>query len=185
MCFELGSSFPCCSPSEERGRPSPGGHFTLDPGLSTWARQVVVVVISVNYYCRLTTEHHRRMKSFFLWPRITKLRPRLWTRPVSTKRAMSGKGKVLAETLANPVKAKSDGKDYRVVQLHNGLRALLISDTRYSLEKLNQEELEESTLHIAPDQDEVDDNEDMYEGERFRSLGCHARTYKTLKNKQL
>ena len=41
-----------------------------------------------------------------------------------------------------PIKSPTDLKDYKVIQLENGLRALLISDTTYDLKKLDQEELE-------------------------------------------
>ena len=40
------------------------------------------------------------------------------------------------QVLDTPDKAKSDKKEYRVIQLGNGLKALLISDTRYPLEKV-------------------------------------------------
>ena len=41
-----------------------------------------------------------------------------------------------------PIKSPTDLKDYKVIQLENGLKALLISDTTYDLKKLDQEELE-------------------------------------------
>ena len=40
------------------------------------------------------------------------------------------------------IKSPTDLKDYKLIQLENGLKALLISDTSYDLKKLDQEELE-------------------------------------------
>merc|ERR1711860_433337 len=40
------------------------------------------------------------------------------------------------------IKSPTDLKDYKLIQLENGLKALLISDTTYDLKKLDQEELE-------------------------------------------
>ena len=40
------------------------------------------------------------------------------------------------EELAKPVKSSKDVKDYKVIKLPNGLKALLISDTSYDLEKV-------------------------------------------------
>ena len=48
----------------------------------------------------------------------------------------------MIETLPSPVKSANDLKDYKVIKLPNGLKALLISDTSYDLEKLDQEEEE-------------------------------------------
>ena len=41
-----------------------------------------------------------------------------------------------------PAKSTNDKKEYRVIALGNGLRALLISDTSYPLDKLAEEEAE-------------------------------------------
>ena len=46
----------------------------------------------------------------------------------------------MIEVLPSPVKSANDLKDYKAIKLPNGLRALLISDTSYDLEKLDQEE---------------------------------------------
>ena len=46
----------------------------------------------------------------------------------------------MIETLPTPVKSANDSKDYKVIKLPNGLKVLLISDTSYDLEKLDQEE---------------------------------------------
>ena len=43
-------------------------------------------------------------------------------------------------TLPTPVKSANDKKDYKCIQLPNGLKALLISDTSYDLSKLDKEE---------------------------------------------
>ena len=45
-----------------------------------------------------------------------------------------------------PAKSTNDKKDYRVIALGNGLRALLISDTSYPLDKLAEEEAEATAL---------------------------------------
>merc|ERR1719210_63105 len=41
-----------------------------------------------------------------------------------------------------PIKSPTDLKDYKLIQLQNGLKALLISDASYDLKKLDQEELD-------------------------------------------
>ena len=46
------------------------------------------------------------------------------------------------QELAKPIKSSKDCKDYKVIKLPNGLTALLVSDTSYDLEKLDQEEAE-------------------------------------------
>ena len=43
-------------------------------------------------------------------------------------------------TLPTPVKSANDKKDYKCIQLPNGLKALLISDTSYDLSNLDKEE---------------------------------------------
>ena len=47
-----------------------------------------------------------------------------------------------APQITLPIKSPTDLKDYKLIQLDNGLKALLISDTTYDLKKLDQEELE-------------------------------------------
>ena len=42
----------------------------------------------------------------------------------------------------SPMKSPTDKKDYKIVKLPNGIRALLISDTSYDLKKLDEEEIE-------------------------------------------
>ena len=46
------------------------------------------------------------------------------------------------KVLPPPEKSLTDKKNYRSLVLPNGLRCLLISDTSYPLEKLDQEEKE-------------------------------------------
>ena len=48
--------------------------------------------------------------------------------------------KFKSKLLTDPIKAKSDKKEYRSIELPNGLRALLIADLAYPLEKLDEEE---------------------------------------------
>ena len=45
-----------------------------------------------------------------------------------------------SKLLPTPVKSSTDEKQYRVIQLPNGLRALLISDKRVGLDTLDEEE---------------------------------------------
>ena len=42
--------------------------------------------------------------------------------------------------LPTPIKSNEDVKDYKLIQLPNGLKALLISDTSYDLKKLEEEQ---------------------------------------------
>ena len=44
------------------------------------------------------------------------------------------------QILPTPVKSSKDKKDYKCIRLPNGLTALLVSDTSYDLEKLDEEE---------------------------------------------
>ena len=46
------------------------------------------------------------------------------------------------QVLPSPTKSFNDRKDYKCIKLPNGLLALLVSDTSYNLDKLNQEEKE-------------------------------------------
>ena len=50
--------------------------------------------------------------------------------------------------LPTPAKSSNDKKDYRVIRLGNGIRALLISDTSYPLDKLAEEEAANSQVNI-------------------------------------
>ena len=61
--------------------------------------------------------------------------------PASTSPAASS-----LSVLPVPAKSSNDKKDYRVIALGNGLRALLISDTSYPLEKLAEEEAEATAV---------------------------------------
>ena len=58
------------------------------------------------------------------------------TMPATTSAAAASSFSVLPV----PAKSSNDKKDYRVIALGNGLRALLISDTTYPLDKLAEEE---------------------------------------------
>ena len=57
------------------------------------------------------------------------------------------------KVLPTPIKSSEDVKDYKMIQLPNGLKALLISDTSYDLEKLDQEEAELAE-NVPEDDDE-------------------------------
>ena len=59
----------------------------------------------------------------------------------------------LVKLLPTPIKASTDKKEYKSIVLENGLKVLLISDTTYSLEKLDQEEL------LEDDGGDMDDQE--------------------------
>jgi len=68
------------------------------------------------------------------------------------------------KVLPTPLTSKTDKKEYKAIQLSNGLRALLISDTRYDLDKLNQEE-EASAAAADDDDDEEGEEEEEEEGD--------------------
>ena len=68
-------------------------------------------------------------------------------------------------TLACPEKAETDLKEYRVIQLHNGLKALLIADTKYDLKKLDQEEQLVDMDDEDDDEEEDDSGDDEEEDE--------------------
>ena len=46
------------------------------------------------------------------------------------------------QVLPSPTKSLNDVKNYKCIKLPNGLMALLVSDTSYDLDKLDQEENE-------------------------------------------
>ena len=69
------------------------------------------------------------------------------------------------KVLPIPVSPQSDKKDYRVIELSNGLRALLISDTSYDLDKLNQEEEDAAASATATDGEEDEEDESGSEEE--------------------
>ncbi len=60
-------------------------------------------------------------------------------------------------TLPHPDKSATDKKDYRAIQLENGLRVLLISDRAYPLSKLDEEEEEDDD---EDDEDSMDDDDE-------------------------
>lgn len=81
--------------------------------------------------------------------------------PKAPSKAKMSKVKVL-ET---PEKSENDKKEYRVIQLENGLKCLLISDTAYPLEKLDEEEEEEGSDDEGEEEESEDEHGDDSEGE--------------------
>ena len=70
------------------------------------------------------------------------------------------------QVLAEPVKSSTDEKTYRVIQLPNGLRALLISDKRVCLMSLDEEErVLDETMAGEDDNDEDEEMEEDESGE--------------------
>ena len=69
------------------------------------------------------------------------------------------------QVLPNPTKSLNDVKDYKCIKLPNGLMALLVSDTSYDLDKLDQEEQELEENKVAEDGDEENDEDDDESGE--------------------
>ncbi len=63
------------------------------------------------------------------------------------------------KVLASPTKSALDKKDYRVIELPNGLRALLVSDTSYNLEKLDAEEAEMTQQNQGDKEEEAEGSE--------------------------
>ena len=53
------------------------------------------------------------------------------------------------QILPSLTKSANDVKDYKTIQLANGLKALLISDTSYDLEKLKAEENDSSLINTG------------------------------------
>ena len=98
-----------------------------------------------------------------------------------------------SKLLPTPVKAKSDKKDYRSIELPNGLRALLIADLSYPLDKLDEEEKAEMMMEedsedgdgsddeSEEDMEENDDDEDDDEDEG--ELGKFGQIYEPLKSR--
>jgi len=70
------------------------------------------------------------------------------------------------EVLSPPAKAVSDRKEYRVIRLENGLRALLIADTTYDLDKLDEEEKDavEEEMELDDDDESEEDTGDEEDG---------------------
>merc|ERR1711983_641477 len=60
----------------------------------------------------------------------------------SFRRSVSDTLSSIVPEFSSVIKSPTDLKDYKMIQLQNGLKALLISDTTYDLKKLDQEELE-------------------------------------------
>lgn len=69
----------------------------------------------------------------------------------------------VVQELPKPIKSSQDVKDYKVIQLPNGLKALLVSDTSYDLEKLDLEE--KSVMHDQDDDESDDEGEEEEESE--------------------
>ena len=53
------------------------------------------------------------------------------------------------QVLPSLSKSAKDVKEYKQIQLVNGLKALLISDTSYDLEKLKEEENDNSLINTG------------------------------------
>ena len=71
--------------------------------------------------------------------------------PPKVSKAKMSKVKILA----TPEKSENDKKEYRVIELENGLKCLLIADLAYPLEKLDEEEAEEE-LDVSDEEGEED-----------------------------
>ena len=69
---------------------------------------------------------------------------------------------MFSKVLPTPVKSSTDEKQYRVIELSNGLRALLISDKRVSLDTLDEED---RVLDVTMSTEEGEAEEDMEEEE--------------------
>lgn len=61
--------------------------------------------------------------------------------------------------LPRPIKSSNDKKEYKVIRLPNGLTALLISDTSYDLDKLDQEEAQ-LVENVGNDDEEMEEEEE-------------------------
>ena len=69
------------------------------------------------------------------------------------------------QVLSTPTKSTQDVKDYKMIQLPNGLKALLISDTSYDLEKLDEEEAGEADDQSEEGDDDMEEDDEDSEGE--------------------
>merc|ERR1719233_1930657 len=87
-----------------------------------------------------------------------------------------------------PRKSSSDKKEYRAIRLENGLRALLIADTTYSLDKLDEEEKDAVEEEMELDEedgsdedtgDDENDEEEEEEDEEEETLSKRAITSNT------
>lgn len=64
------------------------------------------------------------------------------------------------KVLPDPLKSNTDEKKYRVIELPNGLKALLISDKRFCLNTLDEEE---RVLDVSAEDESGDDDDDEME----------------------
>lgn len=100
------------------------------------------------------------------------LRPLLGTKSLK-KPIMSTKSRSTSvQVLTSPNKSPTDKKEYRVIQLANGLKALLVSDTSYDLSKLDEEEAAMSVMSEAVESDQGSDEESGEEDEDMEGTKC-------------
>jgi len=83
------------------------------------------------------------------------------------------------QILATPLKSANDKKDYRVIKLKNGLTALLISDTSYGLEKLEEEEKNEEEEELEEDSGDDSEEEEDSEDEDDEEMGSKSKAVAT------
>ena len=69
------------------------------------------------------------------------------------------------KVLATPEKSENDKKEYRVIELENGLKCLLIADLSYPLEKLDEEEAEEEEEEGSDEEGEEEEESDDENGD--------------------
>ena len=81
--------------------------------------------------------------------------------PVRVSKKKMSKVKVLA----TPEKSENDKKEYRVIELENGLKCLLIADLSYPLEKLDEEEAEEEEEEGSDEEGEEEEESDDENGD--------------------
>ena len=125
-------------------------------------------ITNQNKFYRRKTGNVNLYKIFFnhLSHRIIRLRSALKL-PINKFRPVEISNFKMIETLPTPVKSANDSKDYKVIKLPNGLKVLLISDTSYDLEKLDQEEddLEHDKENDEDSGGEEEEEEDMEDQE--------------------
>ena len=80
-----------------------------------------------------------------------------------SSRTLSSKPNMIT-VLSPPNKASTDKKEYRSLKLNNGMRILLISDTTYDLEKLEQEENIEDEEEGSDEESGSESNSEEDEG---------------------
>jgi len=90
-----------------------------------------------------------------------KLSDSVFSLPGPVSREASTMAALSADTLVLPTPAQSDNdkKEYRVIRLKNGLTALLIADTVYPLDKLDEEEKTEVEEDMESEEEESDDED--------------------------